>query len=142
MVRLWVRLYEAHGEAGLKRRSATYSAAQKLAVLQHMWAQELSYKQTAAAFDIRSPGHISNWERCYHSGGIDALRPRQRGRPKTMPDSQSPKPPLPVDDDTRTREELLAEVSHLRMENAYLKKLDALVQTQQKQRAIARKKRK
>lgn len=31
-----------------------------------------------------------------------------------------------------TREQLLAEVNSLRMENAYLKKLDALVQSQRK----------
>jgi len=46
-----------------------------------------------------------------------------------------------VDDATRSREELLAEVNFLRMENAYLKKLKALVQ-QQEQQTTARKKRK
>jgi transposase len=41
--------------------------------------------------------------------------------------------PTPSDDDEkRSREELLAELQHLRMENAYLKKLRALVQAQQK----------
>ncbi|WP_338861713.1 hypothetical protein [Mycetohabitans rhizoxinica] len=32
------------------------------------------------------------------------------------------------DDEVRTRQDLLDEWNHLRMENAYLKKLDALVQ--------------
>ncbi len=58
-----------------------------------------------------------------------------------MPVPLSTQAQTPIDDESRTREELLAEVNHLRMENAYLKKLDALVQ-QQKQREIARKKRK
>jgi transposase len=47
-----------------------------------------------------------------------------------------------VDDETRTREELLAEVNFLRMENAYLKKLKALVQQQRERQTTARKKRK
>jgi len=76
------------------------------------------------------PGVLPKWERCYHSGGLDALAPRQLGRPKKMPELPPPKPKAPADDDTRTREELLAEVNHLRMENAYLKKLKALVQQQ------------
>lgn len=44
------------------------------------------------------------------------------------------------DDEARTRDDLLAELSQLRMEIAYLKKLDAFVQA--KERAAQRKKRK
>jgi transposase len=44
-----------------------------------------------------------------------------------------PKPDAPTDDDKRSREELLAEVNQLRMELAYLKKLEALVQARPKQ---------
>ncbi len=49
-----------------------------------------------------------------------------------------PEPPLipaksdaPHDDESKSREELLAELSELRMENAYLKKLEALTQARQ-----------
>lgn len=142
VVERWVNLFKAHGEAGLEKKFTSYSVARKLAILRHMWDNELSYAQTAAAFNIRGTGSIPAWERCYHSGGIDALMPRQRGRPKKMPDSQPPAAQLPTDDETRTREELLVEVNYLRMENAYLKKLKALVQEQKQQRATARKKRK
>jgi transposase len=142
MLKRWIYLYKIHGEAGLEKKFTSYSAAQKMAILQHMWDNELSYGQTASAFNIRSPGSIPMWERCYHGGGIDALAPRPRGRPKKMPDSPPPKAQLPTDDEIRTREELLAEVNYLRMENAYLKKLKALVQEQKQQRATARKKRK
>ena len=44
-----------------------------------------------------------------------------------------PKPDSSPDNDKRSREELLAEVKQLRMELAYLKKLDALVQARKKQ---------
>lgn len=130
MVRRWVNLYKAHGEAGLEKKFTAYSASQKLAMLQHMWDHELSYGQVSSAFNIRSPTSISTWERCYHRGGIDVLMPRKRGRPKKMPESQSPKVVPSTDDETRSREELLAEVNYLRMENAYLKKLRALVPQQ------------
>ncbi|OEZ57050.1 transposase [Duganella sp. HH105] len=141
-VRRWVDLFKAHGKAGLAKKFSHYDAQFRLAVLKHMWANELSYRQVANVFNIRSTGCIGQWERCYHSGGIDALTPRKRGKPKKMPDFQTSQPQLPADDETRTREELLAEVNHLRMENAYLKKLRALVQSQKQQRATLRKKRK
>ena len=128
-VRQWVAFYRLHGISALQKKFTHYSAAFKLSVLQHRWAHTLSYSQTAAVFDIRSLAMVGQWERLYHSGGIDALTPRPRGRPKTMPDPRTPPLPSPADQ-TRTREELLAELNYLRMENAYLKKLDALIQAQ------------
>ncbi|MFZ6649783.1 IS3 family transposase [Undibacterium sp. TJN25] len=125
-VRRWVALHREHGMAGLQKKFSHYSAEFKLSVLQYMQNKGLSYRCVAAAFNIRNPGGIPGWERCYHSGGIDALMPRIRGRPKKMTDSQPLAPNKPADDETRTREELLAEVSHLRMEVAYLKKLPSL----------------
>ena len=142
MIKHWRNLYAAHGQAGLEKKSTRYPAERRLQVLEHMWANRLSYRQSAAVFNIRSPSCLPIWERCYHSGGIDALMPRQRGKPKKMPTSQPPQPQPHVDDASRSREELLAEVNFLRMENAYLKKLKALVQQQQEQRTTARKKRK
>lgn len=59
-----------------------------------------------------------------------------------MVDSKPAPPQPPVADADRSREDLLAEVNFLRMENAYLKKLKALVQEQREQRTTARKKRK
>ena len=48
--------------------------------------------------------------------------------------------PESSDDEARTRDDLLVELNQLRMEIAYLKKLDALVQA--KERLAQRKKRK
>jgi transposase len=142
MVRKWVGLFRLHGADGLRKKFSHYDAHFKLSVLQHMWANELSYCEAAAVFNIRHHAVVGVWERCYHAGGIDALMPRRRGKPKMMPNPQDTKPPLPPDDSERTHEELVAEVNQLRMEVAYLKKLQALVQSQQQQRATARKKRK
>jgi transposase len=137
----WVRSYQLHGLAGLEKKFSHYDVEFKLSVLRHMWSHDLTYGQTAAAFNIRSAGCIPDWERCYHGGGINALKPHPRGRPKKMPVSKPPAPKTPIDDEVRSREDLLTEVNYLRMENAYLKKLKALVQ-QQAQPATARKKRK
>lgn len=127
MVRSWVKLFQAHGVDGLRKKFTHYSAEVKLSVLRHMWDNELSYSQTAALFNIRNRGILSFWEREYQQAGLNALIARPRGRPKSM----STAPPMPEkkpDDSNRSREELQAEVEYLRMENAYLKKLQALVQ--------------
>jgi len=138
----WVAAYRQHGAAGVAKKFQHYNASYRLQVLHHMWDNGLSYAQTAAVFDIRSQGCLAAWERCYHEGGIEALSPRKRGKPPKMSNTQTPQPLLPGDDQNLTREELLAEINQLRMENAYLKKLDALIQSQQLQRSTVRKKRK
>jgi transposase len=140
IVERWVAAYRLHGEAGLRKKSNKYSADYKLSVLRHMWDNQLSINQTAGKFDIRSYAMVGIWERAYQDGGIEALEPRRRGRPKPMTASDTTKPDQAPDDDKRSREELLAEVNQLRMELAYVKKLQALVQARQQQ--ALRKKRK
>lgn len=125
-VRLWAKLYKAHGNKGLSRQYSRYSAEFKVSVLRRMWRARLSYYDTAAFFNVRSPSRLAIWERLYREGGIRALEPRKRGRPKAVPDPKE-KPPSLRSDAERSKEELIAELNQLRMENAYLKKLDALV---------------
>ena len=104
-----------------------------------MWENELSYGQTAVQFDIRNPGVLSVWERSFHSGGLDALKPRPRGKFTAMA-APTAKPDIPSDEGKRSQEELLAELAYLRMENAYLKKLQALVQARPKQASAKKRK--
>lgn len=144
LVKRWVEFYRRHGVDGLKKKtSPPYSAAFKMSVLRHMWDNNLSYDRTAALFDIRAQSCIGMWERSFLQGGIDALMPA-KVKSTDLPD---PKPdPVPGEavvhpsDETRSREELLKELNHLRMEVAVLKKLKALVQAEQQ--AAARRKRK
>jgi len=142
-VRKWVRLFQSHGTDGLAKKFSHYNADFRLSVLRHMWDAQLSYGQVAAVFNIRNAGSIGHWERCYHSGGLDALAPRKRGRPTQMPVPPVTELPEYLSDPARrTHDELVAEVNQLRMEVAYLKKLEALVQAQKQQRTEMRKKRK
>jgi len=127
-IRRWIAAFGEHGRSGLRRGGGSYDAQFKLSVLQRMWAEQWSLGQTAVAFDIRCAAHIGKWERQYHGGGIEALTPRPRGRPKQMTTSELPKSGPKQPEDARSREELLEELKYLRAEVAYLKKLRALVQ--------------
>jgi transposase len=131
VLRRWVLAFRAHGPDGLKKKFSHYSAEFKLSVLQHMWDNALALGQTAALFNIRNPGSLAVWEREYRRAGLDGLKARPRGKPKSM--SIAPPPPESKPDDEKSREDLQAELDYLRMENAYLKKLQALVQARQQQ---------
>lgn len=135
MVRKWVASHAEPGVAGLARKQGHYDADFRLSVLDRMWKDGLSHRQAAALFDIRSVGCLSVWERQYERGGLEALAPRPRGGARSMPKPPVTAPPVPdasadgsPSDEARSREELLAELAYLRMENAYLKKLEALTQ--------------
>lgn len=126
MVRRWVGLYRLHGAAGLERKKGHYSAEFKLSVLQDMWDNALSQTQVAFKHNIRNPTSIGVWARHYASGSYETLiRP---GRRKTQEMPAPTVKPEPLPNNKKTREQLLAEVEYLQMENAFLKKLEALVQ--------------
>jgi len=136
----WVVAYRLHGDAGLSaKKRRRYEADFKLSVLQHMWENRFSITQTAAQFDIRRHSMVGDWERAYREGGVEALTPVPTTRVKKIP-IPTTTPAVTAGEDTRNREELLAELAHLRMEVAYLKKLDALVQARQKSAAPKKRK--
>jgi transposase len=129
ILRRWVMLFRQHGESGLAPKYSHYDAAFKLSVLKHMLDNHLSQQETAAYFDIRNPGCINQWAAQYRAGGIAALEPAAKGRKKSlMPATENNAIPTPIDDETRSREALIAENKQLRLENAYIKKCNALVQ--------------
>lgn len=131
MVRRWVSRYQQYGAAGLAERVGRFTAEFKLSVLQHMWDNSLSQTKVALLFDVRNTASIGIWEDRYRSGGIDALARPSRKEPDNM-DAPTAKPTPPANDSKRTREQLLAEVEHLRMEVAVLKKFQALDQFKKK----------
>ena len=139
MVRKWVLAYQMHGDVGQGGKRKQYSAQFKLSVLKHMWENHLSMLQTAVKFGIRDHGMVGKWERAYRDGGVEALAIRPKGQFNPMATTTA-EPDRPPDDDKRTREQLLDEIQQLRMELAYTKKLQALVQARQQQ--VPQKKRK
>ena len=139
LVRRWVAAFRLHGRDGLSRKIECYSASFKLSVLQHMWENALTFNQAAAAFNIRNPTSVGIWNSRYREGGFEALmrqartfsRAQSMKAPTTKPDTKS--------DEQRSREDLMKELDYLRMENEVLKKLQALVQAQEKREIKKRK---
>ena len=87
-------------------------------VVETMIREKLSYKETACRFEISGHERVRQWERIYLTEGAEGLYSERRGRAGTGRPRKLPK---------ETEEDLLAEVQRLRAENAYLKKLQALV---------------
>lgn len=79
-------------------------------------------------FNIRRFNVIAEWAQRYEEGGIEALVDRRRKQCLKKMTQDKVRTGIPsMGDDTLTREQLLTELNRLRTENAYLKKLDALV---------------
>ncbi len=81
--------------------------------------EKLSYKEAARQFEVSSDTRVASWERIYLEEGPEGLYIERRGRNSKGRPSKKLKPEV--------EEDLLAEVQRLRAENAYLKKLNALV---------------
>ena len=88
-----------------------------------MHREKLSYRETARQYNIPNHYLVAKWERIYLEEGPECLYIERRGRnSKGRPPGRPPKQLKP-----EVEEDLLAEVQRLRAENAYLKKLNALV---------------
>jgi transposase-like protein len=100
-----------------------YTPEFKKLVVETMIGEKLSYSETERRFDVvRS--RITAWERIYLTEGPEGLYEERRGRSSKGRPTQMPK---------KVEEDLLAEVQRLRAENAYLKKLKALVLEEERQ---------
>ena len=123
-VRRWVMRYEQFGPEGLIIKHGSYGGAFKVSVIEYMHKNHLSLSQTAAKFGIPSDSTVGKWERIYYEKGPQGLYQDNRGRKPKMSLDKPRKKKLSKE----TEEDLIAEVQRLRMENEYLKKLQALVQ--------------
>jgi len=92
-----------------------------------MHKNHLSCTETAIHFNLGNNYIISKWERIYYEEGPQALYGERRGRKKNMSSK-----PRKKKVSKEVEEDLIEEVQRLRMENAYLKKLQALVQERTK----------
>ena len=123
-IQKWVRKYKEHGISGLtKNPKTTYSGDFKINVIKYMYDNHLSCFETAIHFNLAGSERVEKWERIYYEKGPESLYGEQRGRIKNM--SSKPRKKKFSEDNEK---DLLAEVQQLRMENEYLKKLNALVQ--------------
>ena len=123
-IQRWVLLYKQFGPEGLLLKHGTYDGTFKVSVVEYMHKNHLSLTQTAAKFGVPQASTVGKWERIYYEEGPQGLYKDNRGRKPKMSSNKCSKQKL----DHQTEEDLIAEVQRLRMENEYLKKLQALVQ--------------
>lgn len=100
-----------------------------LDVLNYMIEHGTSLLETAAIFNIPTPSTLRSWKKQFETQGFDALQSKKKGRPSVKKETNKPSKQSPVEG---SPEALQAEINRLRMENQYLKKLNALVQNKGK----------
>lgn len=122
----WVMRYRKHGAESLVSTYTNYEIQFKMDVLNYMYEFGASLNETAAHFNLASSATVFTWKRQFEAGGIDALQSQIKGRPVMKKETKKSKPV------EGSIEALQAEVERLRMENAYLKKLNTLVQSKEK----------
>lgn len=94
-----------------------YTPEFKIMVVETMQKENLSYREAERRFELPSK-RAADWERIYLEEGKEAFSEERRGRKSTG---------RPAKLDKKVEEDLIGEVQRLRAENAYLKKLNALV---------------
>ena len=129
----WVRNFNEFGVEGLarSRQNKNYTFEYKLHVVELYLTTEVSYRELAIQEGITNFSMIVNWVRCYRAAGPDGLRPRKRGRKKTLSthkkdiklknEQDSAKDNTSIDTSAEHVKELEDELLKLRIENAFLK---------------------
>ena len=113
------------------RKKKNYTFQFKLSVVELYLSSEVSYQELALSQGINTPSLISRWVNDFRIAGPDALRPKKKGRKKTLDTRELKKPSQsnegkPVDTSAEHVKELEDELLKLKIENAYLKELRRL----------------
>ena len=133
IVRRWVKSYNEFGDKGLSRsrQNNNYSFQFKLSVVELYLSSEVSYQELALSQGINNSALIARWVNDFRNAGPDALRPKKKGRKKTLgadkkSDFAKQVEDIPVDTSAEHIKKLEDENLKLRIENAYLKELRRL----------------
>jgi len=134
MVRNWINSYKEFGDDGLRRsrEKKNYSFEFKLHVVELYLSSKVSYQDLAISQGINNHAMIAKWVNDFRIAGPDALRPKKKGRKKTLNSKNNAKTvvqsteAIQVDTSAEHVKELEDELLKLRIENAYLKELRRL----------------
>jgi transposase len=130
-IRKWVGFYRQYGSTGLlPRKNQSYSVTFKLKVLKAIDKDLISLRESSIKFNIPDTGIIVKWKKDFANFGLEGLAPKTRGRPTFMDTNKRKK--RKSDKPLTREEELLLENEALRCENELLKKLQALIQAEEK----------
>ena len=130
-IRKWINFYKFYGKAGLlPRKNKSYSIDFKLKVIKAIKQESLSLSETLIKFNIPDSAIVLKWQKDFVNFGFEALQSKPRGKPKSMSDFKRKK--RKSDKPLTREEELLIENESLRCELDILKKLQALIQAEEK----------
>ena len=101
------------------RKKRKFTGQFKVDVVEYMYEHRYSYKKTSMKFTV-ALSQVKEWDLVYRYEGKDVLL---KGNYVSNYMKRKNK-----DLEKKSKEELMEEIEQLRMENAYLKKLRALVQ--------------
>ncbi|MFM9825949.1 hypothetical protein [Flavobacterium sp.] len=90
----------------------------------------LSLRDASIRFNIPDTSIIVKWKKDFADFGLVGLQPKTRGKPRSMNENKRKK--RKSDKPLTREEELLLEIEALRFENELLKKLQALIQAEEK----------
>ena len=107
-----------------------YTGEFKQMVAEAVIKDKMSYREAARVFEVTNHHSVAEWERIYLTEGAEGLYIERRGR-------SSKGRPTKFPEDVEA--DLLEEVQRLRAENAYLKKLQALVLEEERHKSKKRK---
>jgi len=134
-IRKWISFYQSYGKIGLlPRKNNSYSLDFKLKVLKTIQKESLSLRESCLRFNIPDSAIIVKWKRDFANFGLEGLKPKPKGRPKSMSNYKRKK--SKSDKPLTREEELLLENEALRCELEYLKKLQALIQAEEKAKRL------
>lgn len=130
----WINAYQKYGNEGLSRsrKKDVYSFDFKNRMVELYLTSEVSYQDLAFSHGMKNPMLICKWVNDFRIAGPDALRPKKKGRKKSMNSNNKGKKrqalaeSTPVNISAEHVKQLEDEVLKLRIENAYLKELRRL----------------
>ena len=130
----WVHYYAEFGDEGLRRSrgNKTYTFEFKLNVVELYLSSEVSYQELALSQGINNSALPAKWVNDFRIAGPDALRPKKKGRKKSLDSKIKNKTTVQTVDETTVDtsaehvKQLEDELLKLRIENAYLKELRRL----------------
>jgi transposase len=139
-VQRWLRLYKRHGPKGLRIKNGSYDGHFKFRVVRYMLKNNLSLIQTAVFFAIPQDSAVGRWLRIYQRYGREGLLKEARGRKKSLmaKKTHKKKKSTIADQSAEKVAAMQKELEYLRAENAFLKKLDALIQQEESAKAQAK----
>ena len=127
-------------------KNKNYSPEYKISVIMDMRENHLGYRETARKYNLgnnecQGKNLARNWERIYLEEGEVGFYIERRGRATKMDNPKKGRPrKKPLDkqienDLIAENQRLKEEVEYLRAENAYIKKLSALIAAEEQKKS-------